>query len=144
MKVIGEDPKKDSGLQKQVPQSQAEPDQTTTPNEPAAAAPARLSDGRFAQLSARFVWFKPLVYLGAALALFIAIIKVTSMLTSPLLSKLIYFSFSLALFFFLYKAYVGHLAESTQKLKDGAASVVKQSAARQERLEDETAPSGSK
>ena len=133
MKVMREEPKADAGLGGQVPEPQ--PAAAIPPGQAADAAPEPgLAAGKFAELSSRFVWFKPLVYLGVFLALTVIIIKLASLISSPLLSKLIYLSFFLGVFVFIYKSYVAHVVDSSTKIKNDAVSVIKNSMQREESL----------
>jgi len=129
MKVVREAPKKDPDAGRQQPEPAAL--DAAAPEQESAAAPAQLPAGKFAELSARFAWFKPLVYLGVLLMLFVTIVKVTSLIPSPLLSKVIYLAFFLGVFVFLYKAYVAHVVESSLKVKERAVSMMKKSTVRE-------------
>lgn len=134
MKVVREEPKKDAGAGKGAQQPERyEPIvvEATAPEQADAAVPAQAPVGKFAELSARFVWFKPLAYLTGFLALFVAIVKVTSLVPSPLLSKMIYLGFFLGVFVFVYQAYVAHVVESSLKIKENAASMMKKSTVRE-------------
>lgn len=126
MQVIHED-KKDPAPQSQAQQAQEEAPET-------AAAPAPAPQSKFAQLSQRYPWFKPLTYVACALALFLCLIKITSLIPSPLLVKVIYLACTLGVITFLYKSYSESVAEKSQKLKTEAASIVKKSADRQESM----------
>jgi len=130
MKVVRESPQKDAGAGNQLQQPQPEPE-AAAPEQTGAAAPAEAPTGKFAELSARFPWFKPLVYVGIFLATFVVMIKVTALLPSPLLAKVIYLAFFLGVFVFLYKAYVAHVVESTAKIKEKAAIMMKNSTVRE-------------
>jgi hypothetical protein len=148
VKIIseGELAKKDQGGQKRQP---AEPD-ASTPGEAAApaattaAAPAPASQGKFAELSARFIWFKPLLYLVGVIAAFIAVVKLSSLVPSPQLSKLIYLSFFLGVFVFLYKAYVTHVVEDSLAVKEKAVNMMKKSMVREVPLPGEAPPAQGK
>lgn len=133
MKVVREEPKKAAGAGKEAQQPERyEPEVVeATASEQAAALPAQAPAGKFAELSARFVWFKPLAYLAGFIALFVAIVKVTSLLPSPLLSKMIYLGFFLGVFVFVYQAYVAHVVESSLKIKENAAAMMKKSTVRE-------------
>ena len=133
MKVVREEPKKAAGAGKEAQQPERyEPEVVeATASEQAAALPVQAPAGKFAELSARFVWFKPLAYLAGFIALFVAIVKVTSLLPSPLLSKMIYLGFFLGVFVFVYQAYVAHVVESSLKIKENAAAMMKKSTVRE-------------
>lgn len=134
MKVVREEPKKAAGAGKGAQQPERyEPEvvEATAPEQADAAVPAQAPAGKFAELSARFVWFKPLAYLAGFLTLFVAIVKVTSLVPSPLLSKMIYLGFFLGVFVFVYQAYVAHVVESSLKIKENAASMMKKSTVRE-------------
>ena len=131
MKVIREDSpvKKNPHSRREAPPAAEEP---TTLVQAGAAEPAPVPVGKFADLSARFAWFKPLVYLGAFLATFIALGKLTALLPSVLLSKVIYLAFFLGVFVFLYKAYVNHVVESTRNIKEKAVVMMKKANEREQ------------
>lgn len=122
MKVIKEDApaKKEPGAQRQ--EEAVAPEQAP---QPSAEAPAPGTYGKFEELSGRFPWFKPLIYLAVIVALFTAVTKITTLISSRLLSKVIYIVFSLSVFLFLFKTYSAHVVESSQKLKQDAVSAVK-------------------
>ena len=135
MKVVREAPKPEPAAnQAQQAQPEAAPaaaaDQESV--QPAAQAPA----GKFAELSARFPWFRPLVYLAVIVLLTAVVFKVSSLLPSPLLSKAICIAFFLGVFVFLYKAYVTHVVESTVKIKDTATNMMKKSMVREQPQSD--------
>ena len=135
---------KDDTLSKQDPgarkQQQAEPvqEESSMPKEAAAPAPTLAPQGKIAQLSARFIWFKPLLYVGAIVAAFLVVLKLASMVPSPQLSKLIYLSFFIGVFVFLYKAYVEHVVADSLAVKEKAVTMMKKSSVRE--LPDEDAP----
>ena len=130
MKVVREDPKPAPGVAAQVPAAQ--PAEAAVPEQAANASPEPTpSPGKFAELSSRHAWFKPLVFVAGFLALFVAIIKLTSQISSPLLSRLIYLSFFFGVFVFLYKSYVAHVVESTTKIKANATAIMKNSMQRE-------------
>lgn len=124
MKVEREAPK---------PKQVEQPVQSYEPaaSETTAAPPAQAPAGKFAELSARFSWFKPLVYLFGIFAALLLVIKVTSQLSSPHLSKVIYLSFFLGVSVFLYKSYVTHVVESSLKIKEQTVEMMKKSSQRE-------------
>lgn len=140
MKVIKEDTPA-----KKAPAAQPESagEESVTPVGAAVAAPAPVPQGRFAKLSARFVWFKPLLYLGLILAIFVAVTKLTAWLPSPLLSKVIYLAFFLGVFVILYKAYVEYTVESALAVKEKAVTMFKKSMVREALPDGETLPAQS-
>ena len=137
MKVVREAPQKDAGAARQA-EPQPEPAGAAEPEQESAQAPDQ-PEGKFAQLSARFPWFKPLVYLAVIVVLFVVVLKVTSLLPSPLLAKAICVAFFLGVSVFLYKAYVAHLVEGTVKIKDNATNMMKKSMVREQQQVDPTA-----
>lgn len=139
MTVIKEEPKK---TLEGAPQS-AQPSEAEMQS--AAPAPAPVPEGKFAELSARYAWFKPLVYLAVCFVLFYCLTFVTRRLPSRLLGKVIYVAFSLAAFTFLYKTYMSGMVERSQRLMEDASKVVKKANARPQPLPaDETAPAQAK
>ena len=136
MKVVREAPKPEpaAGIQAQQAQPEAAPAAAAEQEsvQPAAQAPA----GKFAELSARFPWFRPLVYLAVIVLLTAVVFKVSSLLPSPLLSKAICIAFFLGVFVFLYKAYVTHMVESTVKIKENATNMMKKSMVREQPQSD--------
>ena len=73
-----------------------------------AAIPSQ-SDSRFAQLMARFPLIKLLIIISGAIAASIIIVKLTSLIPSAQLARLIQIAFFLGLFVFAYKLYADNL-----------------------------------
>jgi hypothetical protein len=143
MKVVREAPptKKDAGAGNQLSQPEAVQEEPAASMQESVEAPAAAPAGKFAELSARFAWFKPLVYLGVIVLLFVAITKLTTVIPSPLLAKLIYLGFFMGVFVFIYKAYVEHVADTSRNIKEKAVSIIKNSTVKPELLPDgEAAP----
>jgi hypothetical protein len=136
MKVVHEAPKPEPAAGKD-PQSQPEPDQAAATKVATDAAPAAAPAGRFRELTERYVWLKPLLYVSAILALFVAVTKITSLLPS-LLSRLIYVAFFVGVFVFVYQSYVEHIVESSHEIKEKTVNIMKKSALPQD-LGDEPA-----
>ncbi|MBU5636834.1 DUF4124 domain-containing protein [Geomonas sp. Red69] len=125
MKVTREDPKKQPAGQ--APDaSQAAPESPSAQQEAPAAPP-----GRFAQLTARHLWLKPLLVVAAIAALFVGVGKLASWLSSPMLSRVIYISFFVGVMVFLYKSYVDYMVESSMKIKERAVSMMKKASNRE-------------
>jgi len=80
-------------------------------------APAAEPPSRFASLAARFPWFKPLVIVAAIGALFLLVVKITTLLPSPLLARLIYLAFFLGVSVFGYKMYAESMLNSYQTIR---------------------------
>lgn len=126
MKVTREEPKKDAGA-----------GQASAPSHPSAENPAAQQEvpaqaqGRFAQLASRHVWVKPLLVAAALAALFLAVVKLASWLSSPLLSRVIYMTFFVGVMVFLYKTYVDYMVEGSMKIRDRAVSMIKKSSNRE-------------
>lgn len=127
MKVVREAPKKETA----APAPNEAP-QATEESASASAAEQQPKQGVFTSLSERFPWFKPLVYVVCIVALFVVVAKLSSLVPSPLLSRLIYVSFFIGVIVFLYKGYVEHVANSSRKIKDTAVSIIKKSSNREE------------
>jgi hypothetical protein len=125
VKVIREETlsKQDPGARKQ----QAEPAQEESSTPVAAVVPAQAPapQGKLAQLSARYIWFEPLLYLAGFFVALLVVIKLTSLVPSAALSKLIYLSFFLGVGVFLYQAYVKHVVEESLAVKEKAVNMVK-------------------
>jgi hypothetical protein len=129
--------KQDPGAQKQqAPQPAAE--ESAVPQ--AVPEPAPVPQGRFAELSERYTWFKPLVYVAGIIAAFLAVIKVASMVPSPQLSKLIYLSFFIGVFVFLYQAYIQHVVADSLAVKNKAVDMMKKANQREIALPGEAPP----
>lgn len=125
--------RKDAGARKQ----QAAPEQeTAAPAEAVAPAPAA-PQGKIAELSARFPWFKPLLYLAGVFAAFLVVLKVASAVSSALFSRLIYLCFFLGVFVLLYKAYTEHLVADTMAVKEKAVNMMKKATVREAPLPGE-------
>lgn len=138
MKVVKEEPKKLS------PDRQPEQAAPARDEGSSAAAPAPAPQSTYGALCDRFVWLRPLSYLAGILALFLAVVKITSLISSALISRLIYLVFSLAVFGFLYQAYLGNVMQQTRKAMDDAKSIVEKSKTRQDSLRPEEGESAVK
>jgi hypothetical protein len=121
VKVIREETlsKQDPGARKH---QQAEPvqEEASAPKAAAAPASAPAPQGKIGELSARYVWFKPLLYLGGFIVALMVVIKLASVVPSAALSKLIYLSFFLGVGVFLYQAYIAHVVEESIAVKEKA------------------------
>jgi hypothetical protein len=127
LKVIREDaPTKQNPGARKEPQAEPVPEESSSTPQ-AAAAPAPAPQGRIAQLSARYIWFEPLLYLAGFFAALLVVIKLASLVPSAGLSKLIYLSFFLGVGVFLYQAHVRHVVEESLAVKEKAVNMVKKS-----------------
>ena len=135
--------KKDQGARK-LQQPEPAREESGVSEEAAAPAPAPAPQGKIAELSARYVWFKPLLYLAAVLAAFLAVMKVASLVPSAQLSKLIYLSFFIGVFVFLYKAYVEQVVADSLAVKEKAVNMMKKSSVREIPLPGEAPPAENK
>ena len=119
MKVIREETleKKDRSTRQQTPRSDTPP-QAVSDTEKASKdeAPA-VPPTAYEQLSARFPWLTPLLFLGAVILLFFIVGKISALMPSPQLAKIIYLVFFLGVFVFAYKCYADHLLESYTTIK---------------------------
>lgn len=120
MKVIREETlaKKDKGARTEAPREasvapEAAP-QAEAPNNAPSEEPASFS-GR---LFARFPWSRPLCIVFAILMAFFLVRKLSSHISSALLSKVIYLAFFLGIFVFAYKAYAEHVTASYFSIKN--------------------------
>lgn len=105
---------------------QAAPEEEPAPAPQAAApAPASVPEGRFAELCARFVWLKPLLYVIGVFAGFLVVVKAAAAVPSALLSRLIYLAFFIGVFTFVYKAYVEHVVNDSIAVKEKAVNMMK-------------------
>lgn len=129
MKVVREEKKKAPAAEQQS--TDAEPQAVPALEQQAVPEPEQKPDSAFSRLCGRFVWLKPLLYVMGGLALFVVVIKVVSMLASPMLSKVIYISFFLGVFVFLYKAYADYVVSSSAKIKENAMTIMKKSSNRE-------------
>ena len=75
------------------------------------------SASTFGRLSARFPWFKPVIVVCMLLGTFLVLRKLSAILPSALLARLIYLVFFLGAFVFVYKSYADHLSNSYFTLK---------------------------
>lgn len=132
MKVVREEPKKEQlqAAEVQAPGAQAEAAASGREQASVAASESK-PESRVAEIFSRFPWLKPLAYIAGIVALFVVIVNLTSKLSSPHLSKVIYLSFFLGVMVFLYKNYVEHVVASTTKVKDAAISMMKKSSNRE-------------
>lgn len=128
MKVIPEAPAKTEAPASAAPQEAASPRQAD------AAASGSAAPGKFEQLSARFVWFRPAVYIALFLLSLAVIGKICSLLSSRLLGRCIYVAFFMGSFVFLYRSYSNHAVDTYLKLKHDATAIVDQSKERQKTI----------
>jgi hypothetical protein len=111
MKVIREDK---PGRLERGNQTQTTPEVSAVVREPAAghnrpAATSSQSDSPIVQLLARFPLIKLLIMIAVIVAASIIIVKLTSLIPSPQLARLINIVFFLGLFVFAYKLYADNL-----------------------------------
>ncbi len=69
------------------------------------------SDSRFALLTARFPWIKPLLGIAAIVAAFLVLFKLRPLIPSPQLARLLTLAIFLAIFVFSYKLYADYLVD---------------------------------
>ncbi len=69
------------------------------------------------RLRARHPWSLPLLFAGGAVILFFVIRKLSDLLPSPQLAKVIYLAFFLGVFTFAYKCYADHVVGSYFTIK---------------------------
>jgi len=124
VKVIHEETlsKQDPGARKQ--QTEPVQEESSTPKAAAAPAAAVAPQGKIAELSARYVWFKPLLYMVGFFAALMVVIKLASLVPSAALSKLIYLSFFLGVGVFVYQAYIAHVVEESIAAKEKAVNTL--------------------
>jgi hypothetical protein len=112
MKVIREDKpgRLDKGTQPQTPQvsSPVAREPAIAGHDRQSATPSQ-SDSRFVQFLARFPLIKLLIIIAGIVAASIIIVKLTSLIPSPQLARLINIAFFLGLFVFAYKLYAESL-----------------------------------
>lgn len=134
--------KHDLGARKQ--QLEPAPEENGLVKETAAPEPASAPQGKLAQLSARFIWFKPLLYLSAILAAFLVVIKIASLVPPGPLSKLIYLSYFFGVGVFLYQASIEHVVADSLAVKEKAVNMMKKANQRELPLTDEAPPAEQK
>ena len=88
-----------------------------TESAPRKAAPEEVPTGKFGELSSRYIWFKPLMIIGAIFAGFLIVTKVATLLPSQQMARVIYLVYFLGIMLFAYKSYADHMAESFVKVK---------------------------
>ncbi|WP_129126691.1 DUF4124 domain-containing protein [Geomonas oryzae] len=125
MRVIREEPKKEAAGQA-APALDSASESVSAPQEA-----SEQKQGLFAQLASRHVWVKPLAVVAAITLLFLAVLKLASWLSSPMLSRVIYISFFAGVMVFLYKSYVTYLVDGSMKLKDRAVIMMKKASNRE-------------
>jgi len=84
-------------------------DQEATPDQPVS---------RFTRLLAHYQWVKPLLILAGIVAAFLAVTRLTALIPSPQLSRLILVVFFLGTFVFVYKTYAEYLVDSYFTVKN--------------------------
>lgn len=129
MKVVREEKKKAPAAELQ-PTAGAEQQTAPVLEQQALPEPEQKAESSFSRLCGRFVWLKPLLYVLGGVALFVVVIKVASLL-GPMLSKVIYLTFFLGVFVFLYKAYAEYVVTSSAKIKENAVNMMKKSSNRE-------------
>lgn len=129
MKVVREEKKKAPAAE---PQGTSGAEQQAAPalEQQAAPEPEQKPESSFTRLCGRFVWLKPLLYVIGAVVSFVMVIKVASLL-GPMLSKVIYLTFFLGVFVFLYKAYAEYVVTSSARIKENAVNIMKKSSNRE-------------
>ena len=90
--------------------------------EPATAPPAK-TEGRFGELSDRFPGFKPLVVVAGFFTALLLVVKISSLISSPQLVRVIYLSFFLTVFVYGYKVYADHVVGSYFSVKQKVLSM---------------------
>ncbi|QWV94361.1 hypothetical protein KP004_04015 [Geomonas oryzisoli] len=125
MRVTREEPKKQTAAQAPEATEQAPASQSLQQEAPAP------QPGGFAQLTSRHAWLKPLLIVAVIVGLFVAVCKLTTLIPSPMLSRVIYISFFVGVMVFLYKTYVDYMVESSMKIKDRAITMMKKSSNRE-------------
>lgn len=119
MKVIREETlaKKDNASRIETPRRDAPaPEPPGAAEEQIQAAPAAPAS-TFGRLSARFPWFKPVFVVCAILCTFLVVRKLSAIIPSALLARLIYLAFFLGAFVLVYKSYTDHLSNSYATVK---------------------------
>ena len=125
MRVIREEPKKEAA-------GQAAPALGSASEGVSAQQEAsEQKQGLFSRLASRHVWIKPIAVVAAITLLFLAVVKLSSWLSSPMLSRVIYISFFAGVMVFLYKSYVNYLVDGSMKLKDRAVIMMKKASNRE-------------
>lgn len=136
----------DETLEKQDPGARKQPPQETPPSAAAgveqAPAPAAAPPSRSDSLTGRFPWLKPLAFVAGIVALFMAVAKVSTLLPSPLLGRLIYLAFFLGVFVFGYKVYADSMLESYRTIKTKTLAMFVKANERQAPETGEKAPQG--
>jgi len=74
-------------------------------------------ESTFGLLLVRFLWFKPVIVVCSILCVFLIVRKLSTILPSALLARLIYLVFFLGAFVFVYKSYADHLSNSYFTIK---------------------------
>lgn len=140
MKVVKEEAKPVSA-NRQVEQTEPSREEAASSVAPASAAAPQST---FSALCDRFVWLRPLTYVAGIFALLLVVIKITSLIKSPLISRLIYVAFSLGVFGFLYQTYMGNVMQQSRRAIDDARSIVEKSKARESVHQEEGGATGQK
>lgn len=134
MKVIREDKsgRPDRGIQMQSPQggSAALREPAAAGHDRQAATPSQ-SDSRFVRVMARFPLIKLLIIIAGIVALSIIIVKLTSLIPSPQLARLINIALFLGLFVFAYKLYAENLVGNYFTIKTKILGIFKRANVRE-------------
>lgn len=83
-------------------------EQAVAPEEPAS---------RLGQVFSRFPWARPLLVVCVIVTAFLIVNKLSSLISSPLLARVVYLAFFLAIFVFAFKSYAEHVTNSYFSIK---------------------------
>jgi len=133
MKVIREETRAKKDRATRIDSSQETPDQSTAGAVPqmrdvAPAEPASL----LARLTSGASWKKPTLIACVFVSLFLIVRKLSAVLPSALLAKVIYLAFFLGTFVFLYKSYTEYITNSFITIKTKMISMFEKSNRREE------------
>lgn len=111
MKVIKEDA---VGSKRREPWKEGE---ASPQAEPAEETGPEAQTGLFGTLAARYGWFKPLAIICGLIVSFLAVVKISSMVSSPQLARIIYLAYFLGISTYGYTVYSKALVDSYFSIK---------------------------
>lgn len=118
MKVIREETAagREKGAPRETPREYvAAPDASPQSRQQADAAEEPAS--RMGEVFSRFPWARPLLVVCVIVTAFLIVNKLSSLISSPLLARVVYLAFFLAIFVFAYKSYAEHVTNSYFSIK---------------------------
>lgn len=118
MKVIREETVagKEKGAAKEIPRENSAAPEASPQSREQAGAPEEPAS-RLGEVFSRFPWARPLLVVCIIVTAFLIVNKLSSLISSPLLARVVYLAFFLAIFVFAFKSYAEHVSNSYFSIK---------------------------